>query len=86
MFVILAIRDRQLGAFMQPAAFQSIGQGIRSFRDETNNRESPLNKHPEDYDLYHCGNWDEKNGKIEAFPEPTQIAIGSNLIERKPAS
>lgn len=78
---IVAVKDRQLNAFMKPFACQSLGQAIRAFRDEVNNPQSELNKHPEDYELYEVGTWDEIHGALTGA-KPNQIAIASNLVEK----
>jgi len=57
----------------------STGQAIRSFTDEINNRESALNKHAEDYDLYLLGEWDSDTGVFNTAT-PKQVAIGKDLI------
>lgn len=80
----MAVHDRQLNAFMRPFVAQSVGQATRSFRDEVNNPGSDLNKHPEDYALYKLAEFDENNGHINVLHEgPLQVALASNLIERK---
>lgn len=79
---LLAVRDRQLDAFLRPFAAQSIGQAVRSFRDEINNNQSDMNKHPEDYELYHLGEFQDDTGVITAT-KPLQVALATNLIERK---
>lgn len=80
--IICAVRDRQLDAFMRPFAAQSRGQAIRSFSDETNRADSELNRHPEDYELYELGSFNDDTGELTAT-KPVSIAIASNLIERK---
>lgn len=80
--VIIAVHDRQLDSYLRPFVAQSIGQAIRSFRDEVNRTDSDLNKHPEDYTLFHIGNYDEQTGAITSITA-SQIAIAHNLIERK---
>lgn len=80
---LCAVRDRQLNAFMRPFAAQSLGQAIRSFRDITNDPQSDIHKHPEDYELYHVGTFDDDNGKLSQVGDlPKQIAIATNLVER----
>lgn len=80
--IIVAVKDRQLSAYMRPFVAQSRGQAIRSFRDEVNRKESELNMHPEDYELYELGMFEEGNGIITPHKEgPQQIAIASNLHE-----
>lgn len=80
--VILAVRDRQLDAYMRPFVAQSIGQALRSFRDEVNRKDADMNAHPEDYELYSLGEFDEETGVIISVV-PKQVALATNLIERK---
>lgn len=79
---IFAIRDRQLNAYMQPFFAPSAGAAIRSFRDLVNEAGHQLNKHPEDYELWHLGAWDDANAKFQQ-EEIIQIALAVNLIEAK---
>lgn len=77
----VAIHDRALDAFGRPFYVQTIGQAVRSFQDELNRAhdENNLYKHPEDFDLYHLGEYDDQTGQHTNNEEPTQIAIGKHL-------
>lgn len=79
-FFVLAVRDRALDAFMQPFFVQSIGLGVRSFSDEVNRNspDSPIFKHPEDFDLYEIGEYDDHEGSLISVP-PRQIAVGKDV-------
>lgn len=79
-YKVLAVRDRAIDAFGQPFFSTSVGGAIRGFTDEINNaREgNQLNKHPEDFDLYLLGEFDDANGKFETS-DPSQVAIGKDL-------
>lgn len=77
---LFAIRDRALGAFMQPWVAQTPGQATRMFQDELANREGPMHKHPDDYDLYHIGEFNQQTGQLVARENgPSQLATGKNL-------
>lgn len=76
---IVTIRDRAVDAYGQPIFVQALGQAMRSFSDEINSKESTLNKHPDDYDLYHIGDYDQDTGLITP-KQPEMIAVGKNLI------
>lgn len=76
---LIAVKDRAIDAFMQPFHAQALGQAIRSFADEINNTQSEMAKHPEDYDLYYLGDFDNIKGQFTNLPEPQQIAIGKNV-------
>jgi len=82
MIKIYAIRDRALDAYNRPFFLQADGAAIRAFQDEINNKESELSKHPDDYDLYTIGSFDDNKGVISAH-EPLQIAIGKQLVYRE---
>lgn len=77
---IFAIRDRQLNAYMQPFFAPTSGAATRGFRDLVNEQGHQLNKHPEDYELWHLGEFDDATGKV-MNGELTQIAIAINLKE-----
>lgn len=76
---ILAVRDRAIDAFGQPIFVLAIGQGVRSFADEINRADSAFGSHPEDYDLYHIGEYDDATGILIAVTPPKLVAVGKDL-------
>lgn len=81
---MMSVFDRALGAYMQPWFAQSKGQAQRMFTDEINNPQGDMHKHPEDYALFHLGEWDNETGALTKEPinAPEQIATGANCIIR----
>jgi len=79
---ICAVHDRALDAFGQPFFVPAIGAAIRSFQDEINNAQGDMHKHPEDYDLYQLGVYEDTTGKIIPLDEPKQLAIGKQLLTK----
>lgn len=75
--IMVAIKDRALDAYMRPFFAQTKGQAIRMFTDEINNKESPMQKHPDDYDLWYLGTWNDQDGQLND-QKPEQLAIGKN--------
>lgn len=74
---IVVVHDAALACFLNPFVTPHIGGAIRSFMDEARNQESPVNKHPEDYDLYLIGDYDTDTGMIT--PQvPMQIASATD--------
>lgn len=75
-----SIKDRATDAFMRPFFAQAIGQAVRMFMDEVNNPQGDIFKHPDDYDLYHLGTFDDNTGQLQMNPEgPKQVAIGKQF-------
>jgi len=79
-YVIVTVRDRTADVFGQPFFVARIGQAIRSFSDEVNSpsSDSAIAKHPEDFDLYELGAFDDETATFECFV-PRQVAIGKDL-------
>jgi hypothetical protein len=75
--VIAAYRDQQAGIFGQPIFAPALGVVIRSFTDEVNNKyeTNMLYHHPEDFILFHIGNYDDNTGQIEQI-EPIKLISG----------
>jgi hypothetical protein len=75
--VIAAYRDQQAQVFGQPIFAPALGVVIRSFTDEVNNQyeTNMLYHHPEDFILFHIGNYDDNTGLIEPM-EPVKLISG----------
>lgn len=77
---IIAIKDRAIDAYGQPIFVRATGQATRSFIDEINNEKSEMAKHPEDYDLYLLGEYDERSGQVQSEPIPALLLRGQDVI------
>ena len=67
----------------QPVFVANVGGAIRSFGDEikrphSEERPNPMAKHPEDYDLFYLGEFDDQEGVFDGLVRPEQIAIGKD--------
>ena len=80
---LICVRDRAINAFLKPFFLTHLGGAERAFADEVNNPQSELNKHPEDYDLFQLGTFDDGTGLFEVGV-PRQISIGKNVYKSAP--
>lgn len=69
---IYAIRDLKIDAFSQPYYSHTHGSALRAFTDHVNDPQSMPNKHPEDYELWHLGDFDDQSGQLNQ-DKPTRI-------------
>lgn len=73
--IMCSIYDKATEAYMRPFTALSVGQAVRMFEDDTQNTESPINKHPEDYTLFQIGTFNDSNGELETMvPKPLRNA------------
>lgn len=80
--VILAVRDSAMDAFMNPFAAPAVGLASRSFSDEVNKSDSPMYGHPEDYDLFELGEFDQQSGRLTSLEAPRQVVRGRDVIRK----
>lgn len=81
MKVVISIKDSALDAFMQPWYVQTAAQAVRSFNQEVNNPESPMNRTPDDFDLYELGTFDENTGQHHNHETPQRLARAKDMKE-----
>jgi hypothetical protein len=79
--VIVSVKDSAAEAFGRPMYLQSLGVAIRSFTDEVNreDKDNQLYQHPDDFDLYELGVFDDSLGKYELRDNPTVIVRGKDV-------
>lgn len=85
-YKVLAIRDRAADVFAQPIFAASVGAVIRGFSDQINGADpnsSVLSVHPEDFDLYELGEFDDGFARFVLLDPPRQVAIGKDLVRPK---
>lgn len=80
----VAIKDTAADAFNLPAFVQSTGVALRAFSDKINDasRENQMFNHPEDFNLYHIGTFDDHTGLFTSI-DIEMLAQGKQLAIRK---
>jgi hypothetical protein len=75
---IISVKDRVADAYGRPFYTQSIGTAIRSFSDEINRdaADNQMFAHPDDYDLYHLGEFDDATAEFSLLTTPHQLILG----------
>lgn len=62
--LMFSVRDSALNAYLRPFCVPAVGAAVRGFTDEVNRGDSEMHKHPEDYELFQVGEFDEESGMI----------------------
>lgn len=82
---VIATRDIVANVYGPPMFVVHIGQSIRGFGDECQRKEkgNVLGEHPEDFELWHLGEWDDETADFEPLVPRKQIAVGANYRSQK---
>lgn len=75
---VFAVRDRASVSFLDPFCVVHKGLAERMFKDAVNDSKTPMFKHPEDYDLYELGTYDDETG-LFIGRVAQQVATGKSV-------
>jgi len=76
---VYAVRDLKAASFIFPHFDITHGQAIRGFGDSVRNPKSPFGLHPEDYSLYHIGEFDEEQGILIPIKVPVLLSSATDF-------
>jgi hypothetical protein len=76
--IICTVYDRAAETYGRPMFVPSIGVAIRSFTDEVNRNhaDNQLFNHPDDFDLYELGEYDDQTSRITTLDIPKVLILG----------
>jgi hypothetical protein len=79
--VLCSVKDRAADAYGRPMFVPSVGVAIRSFSDEVNRSDSDnqLHNHPDDFDLYELGEFDDNSGLFALHDQPKLLSLGKQV-------
>lgn len=83
-YIVCCVRDRVADVYGQPFFSASTGLAIRGFQDEINRADEKniLHNHPEDFDLYQLGTYDDTTATFELLEHPRQLILGKDSIRK----
>lgn len=84
-YQVVAVKDRAADAYAAPMFIAANGAAIRAFSSEVNRADNTnmLYCHPDDFDLYSLGTYDDSNAKFEMHSEVQLIARGKDMAIRE---
>lgn len=74
-----AVCDLKADIFNSPFFFPAIGQAVRAFADLANDNQSSVSRHPEDYKLFHIGEYDDQTGILTSIT-PAPLGVASEYV------
>lgn len=79
---IFSIHDSKAAAFLPPFILPRVEMAQRAFADCVNSESHQFHAHPEDYTLFHMGNFDDETGEIHPKTTPTSLGLGLQYIKK----
>ena len=75
------IHDTASGVFDLPFCMRSEAEAIRAFTDACVSADGMIGKHPEHFQLFYVGAYDDNTGKIDSVA-PRHVANGIELVAK----
>lgn len=79
---VVSVKDRAAEIFNRPFFVPHRNVAVRDFTDEVN-RSAPdnqLNKHPDDFDLYVLGTFDDNTGQFKMEETPVVLVRAKDVL------
>lgn len=76
-YIIVALKDTAVQAFMPPQAVVHVAQMVRALGDGLKNKENKADyaRHPEDFELYKLGEFDDAAGIVYPVNGPAELIV-----------
>lgn len=74
-----SVFDKAIGAFARPWYAAARGEAMRLFMDAVNDPASPFHKHPEDFILFQCGEFEDGTG-IFSSHDPERVCSALDML------
>lgn len=84
---ICSVYDAAIASYGRPFFVPGVGAAVRSFSDEVNypKDQNMLYHHPEDFELYHLGSFDDEHGRFDIFSDPIRLGRGQDYKNVSPS-
>lgn len=79
---VFCVQDTKAEAFMRPWVSRTVNEALRNFASECNAPDSALAKFPNDFCLWHVGEFDEETGKVKGFAECRPLGFAVEHVRK----
>lgn len=80
---MFSVYDKKAECFSPPFFMRATGLALRGFIDMLNSGDkTQYSAHPEDFDLYELGEWNDETGKVDQYEIPRLLGNGLDYITK----
>lgn len=81
---VMSVYDVKAQSYKAPFFAIALGLGSRMFADACVDNEIGFKRHPEDYILYHIGEFDDNQGTFQNIVPPVLVARATDFVVKQP--
>lgn len=79
---MFTVYDSKAEAYLPPFFMAARGAALRSFQDTCNDTTHAFNQHPEDYTLFHLGQYDDQHATFDITEAKTSLGLASEFVKQ----
>jgi len=76
---VYAVYDSKVQYFHQPMFMRNKGEALRSWELVANEKDHAISRHPEDFNLFELGEYDDQTGQITMHKAPISIGLAAQF-------
>ncbi len=80
---VYSVFDIKGKCYTKPFFMVHNGEALRLFGDAVNDEKTTLNKHPEDYQLFLIGTFDDNSGQLKSKSNPEFLSNAVDFVKEK---
>lgn len=77
-----SILDAKTGYFNVPYFSPTVASGRRAFQEVCRDENSLVHKYPDDFQLWHIGEFDDNDGHLTSFDPPGMLCKATEFIQK----
>lgn len=77
---VVCVRDRAVQASKQPVFVAHVGGAQRAFSDAANSKEGEIGAHPDDFELYELGEYNDETMEFTMLDKPRLVCVAKDLV------
>lgn len=81
---VYAVLDLKVGHYQTPFYQHTHGAALRMFADAASDQTTTIYRHPEDFTLFHLGEYDDDTGTFTNRTKPEALANGQEYRKPQP--
>lgn len=79
---MFTVYDSKAEAYLPPFFMAARGAAVRSFSDTCNDPTHAFNQHPEDYTLFHLGQYDDQHATFDISDAKTSLGLALDFVKQ----
>lgn len=81
--IISCVYDSKANAYMEPWFTTNSQIAVRAFANAANAADHPFGQNPEDYTLFHIGEWNPQTGEMTPYETKHSAGLAIEFVDRE---